>query len=76
LSRQSYSTEEAYQKSKQRDKEVYYKSTQKYPMHPWTKEEEMMVLNHDITDMELSSLICRSVGAIQTKRWELNCSIQ
>jgi hypothetical protein len=75
VSKRSYSSEEAYKKSKLRDKAVYYKGTQKYPRHPWTKEEEIMVSNHNITDMELSSLIGRSVGAIQTKRWELNSFI-
>lgn len=45
-----------------------------YPKRPWTLEEDEMVERHEIPDRELSSLIQRSVTAIQKRRHELRKS--
>lgn len=42
-----------------------------YPSHPWTAEEDALVIKHEITDSELSEKIGRSVGAIHNRRYEL-----
>lgn len=47
------------------------KTTYKYPNRRWTKEEEQLVLKHEITDFELSKQICRSMASIQNKRERL-----
>ena len=47
----------------------YYQKTQLYPgKRRWTLEEDKAVLEHSVTDTELSSIICRSVETIQVRR--------
>lgn len=48
----------------------YYRKTQgaRNSNTRWTKEEIEMILEHSITDNELSELLGRSVRAIQVKR--------
>ena len=51
-------------------KRRYYSKTQ-YARNgnvKWTEEENNLVLQHNITDTELSKLIGRSVASIQTQR--------
>lgn len=40
----------------------------RYGRKNWTKEEDIKVLEHNISDRELSKEILRSVGAIQHRR--------
>ena len=50
----------------------YYQKTQLYPeKRRWTSEEDKAVLEHSITDTELSSILGRSVHAIQVRRNKL-----
>lgn len=50
----------------------YYRKTQIYTGRPkWTPEEDKLVLEHSITDTELSNTIHRSVSAIQNRRSKL-----
>jgi len=53
-----------------RQKRRYYAKTQNAENRnqPWTIEEIDMVMEHKITDSELSAVIGRSVGAIQNMR--------
>lgn len=57
--------------SRKRYNKRYYKRTEKYKQRLWTKEEEKMVLAHEITDTELSAKIKRSVRSIQVHRSKL-----
>lgn len=50
----------------------YYRKTQIYTgRSKWTPEEDKLVLEHSITDTELSNTIHRSVSAIQNRRSKL-----
>ena len=47
----------------------YYQKTQLYSKRRlWTSKEDKAVLEHSISDTQLSTTICRSVGAIQARR--------
>ena len=50
---------------------LYYARTRKYNYSKWTKEMDKIVLEHKITDTEISKLISKSVMAIQVRRWRL-----
>lgn len=39
--------------------------------HPWTEEEDKLVLEHKMPDAELVRKIGRSISAIQKRRWKL-----
>lgn len=48
-----------------------YQQTAKYMRRIWSDEEDKLVLEHSITDRELSQKIERSVEAIQVRRTRL-----
>jgi len=48
-----------------------YEQTANYQRRPWDKQEDEKVLNHAISDRELSSQIERSVESIQIRRSRL-----
>ncbi|MCD7847957.1 MAG: hypothetical protein LUG49_08045 [Oscillospiraceae bacterium] len=52
-------------------KRYYAKTANLYSRHPWTPEEEKLVLEHSIPDSELSQKIGRSIKGIQEKRRRL-----
>ena len=56
-----------------RTRKKYYSKTAFSPAHKtrWTKNEEQLVLDHTITDNELSKILCKSVASIQMKRIRL-----
>jgi len=60
-----------WRKTVRKQKNRYYRKTTYAENHkkPWTRKEINMVMEHKITDTELSSLIGRSVGAIQKMRF-------
>jgi len=59
----------AYKERKRIERHRYYSRTaNKYPPHPWTDEEEKMVMEHTVPDSELSDKLGRSVKSIQEKR--------
>ena len=67
--REAYADMERYKKTKNAQRERYYRRTAfKYSYKYWTKEEDNLVLEHKMSDSMLSVLIERSVGAIQTRR--------
>lgn len=65
-----YKDLDKFQKTKAKQKRRYYKKTESAPKRgkPWTKEDLELVIEHKISDTELSSLIGRSVMAIQKQR--------
>lgn len=70
--KEDYRDMEKYHKACQRQHRRYYSKTSfLYPSHPWTAEEDALVIKHEITDSELSEKIGRSVGAIHNRRYEL-----
>ena len=69
--KKDYANLEKFRKTRNDQRRRYYKRTQKYEARLWTKEEDMAVLDHTITDTELSKKIRRSVGTIQTRRYYL-----
>jgi hypothetical protein len=42
-----------------------------YKIRGWTIEEDKLVMQQSMPDSELSKLIKRSLGSIQTRRWNL-----
>ena len=54
-----------------KQKKRYYAKTAIYGSRPWTFEEDKMVIEHSITDTELSKIIRHSVNAIQKRRYRL-----
>ena len=59
---------EKFRKTRNAQRKRYYAKTAKYKGRPWTAEEDKAVLAHNVTDTELSSIIERSVQAIQIRR--------
>ncbi|MDY2607231.1 MAG: hypothetical protein SOV90_04780 [Lachnospiraceae bacterium] len=57
-----------YAKTKKAYYKRYYGKTAIYKPHLWSAAEDAMVLEHSITDHELSEKIGRSVKAIQIRR--------
>lgn len=66
--KKNYRDMQLYKETTQAQNKRYYQKTAKYPKRAWTPEEEELVLEHDLTDNELSSKISRSVKAIQVRR--------
>lgn len=65
----AYRDMEKYRKACRRQNQRYYaKISFLYPPKPWTADEDVMVLEHKITDSDLSAKIERSVRAIQHRR--------
>ena len=62
---------EKYKVNRRRYNKKYYARTRKYNYIRWTKEMDNMVLEHKITDTEMSDIIDKSVMAIQVRRWRL-----
>lgn len=59
----------AYRERKRIERHRYYaRTTHKYPPHPWTDEEEKMIMEHTVPDSALSDQLGRSVKSIQEKR--------
>lgn len=54
-----------------RYKRRYYDKTAIYPPSAWTTEQDKLVLEHSMTDHELSDKIGHSVRAIQIRRHRL-----
>lgn len=73
LRKEGYKDMEKYRKTRNAQKRRYYRKTifSENSKKHYTSEELSMILEHKITDMELSKLLGRSVGSIQTKRRRL-----
>ena len=66
-----YSDMEKFKKTRNAQKQRYYSKTAIYGHSQWTSKQDKMVLEHKITDTELSVVIGHSVNAIQRRRWSL-----
>ncbi len=70
--KKNYRDMEKYRKACRRQNQRYYgKTSFLYQPRLWTAEEDTLVMEHDITDHELSEKISRSVRAIQHRRHRL-----
>lgn len=67
-----YKDKEKLRNIRQNYNKKYYGRTQKYNPRRWTYDEDEIVLAHEMTDTEISSLIKRSVQSIQGRRHILN----
>ena len=56
---------------KQKRRYLYKNGCNAYEPKPWTKEEDVLVLEHNVADSVLSKQIERSLGAIQARRHRL-----
>lgn len=66
-----YTDKEKLRKIRNAQRKRYYDKTAKYEWRKWTSKEDDEVLEHAITDTELSNKIHRSVRAIQARRYNL-----
>lgn len=59
--------------TKRRQQSRYYSKTAYAPKHHniWEAYEIQLVLDHKLPDSRLAAILGRSVGAIQTKRFEM-----
>ena len=69
--KENYSDMEKFKKTRNAQRKKYYSKTAIYGHRQWTSEQDKMVLEHKITDTELSVIISHSVGAIQNRRCNL-----
>jgi len=62
-----------YRKTRNRQRKRYYSKTQNAinSGKPWTEEDDAVVLKHEVSDTEISQLLHRSVGSIQSRRYIL-----
>lgn len=68
----TYKDMNKFRRTKYLGRKRYYAQTSfKYPRRPWSDEEDKLVVEHKITDRELSEQIERSVSAIQGRRAKL-----
>ena len=74
--RKSYADMERYRTTTLAQKLRYYGKTAGYESRSWIAEEDCLVLEHSITDTELSHKIERSVAAIQIRRCRLKKNIR
>ena len=66
-----YRDMEKYKRTCRDQKRRYYRKSAIYGNSYYTEEECQMILDHEMTDTELSKLIHHSVASIQTKRSRL-----
>lgn len=66
-----YKDMEKYRNTRNAQRKRYYDKTAKYAPNPWTVDQDKAVLEHSITDFELSTIIGHSVHAIQIRRSRL-----
>lgn len=75
IRKNSYADMNKFLKTRNLQRKRYYQKTAfKYGRRRWTQQEDDLVLKREMTDMQLSDLIHRSVGAIQSRRTMLNKS--
>lgn len=71
LRRDAYKDFDKFKETRRKQKLRYYRKSQGYEPSNWTLEHDEMVLDHAISDTELSKIIHHSVGAIQQRRCAL-----
>lgn len=67
----AYADMEKFRKTTKAQQKRYYNKTNFHCSSIWTAEQDKMVLEHLITDTELSKIIQHSVKAIQVRRCRL-----
>ena len=70
-SKSNYKDIEKFRLTRNKVKRKYYSKTAKYKRRAWTELEDVIVLEHNKTDTEISNQIQRSVCSIQTRRCRL-----
>lgn len=68
---QKYADKNLWRETCRRQKGRYYAKTAIYRKRAWTEEEDAAVMEHAVSDTQLSSLIQRSVRSIQCRRSKL-----
>ena len=63
-----YRDKERLKRTRNKQRQRYYSKTAGYEPRHWSDREEDLILNDVFTDHELSSMLGRSVGAIQKRR--------
>lgn len=71
LRAKSYKDKDKLRKTRNAQNRRYFSKTAKYKPRRWTDIEDVIVLEHKSTDMEISKQIERSVKAIQVRRVKL-----
>ena len=71
LRKEKYKDMEKLRNTRNSQRKRYYDKTATYAPIPWTLEQDKAVLEHSITDTELSKIIKHSVCAIQIRRSRL-----
>ncbi len=66
--KENYSDMEKFKRTRNAQRQRYYRKTAIYGYSQWTYEQDKMVLVHMIPDTELSVIIGHSVGAIQQRQ--------
>lgn len=66
-----YKNLDKYKETKRLQRNRYYEQFDKYPITPFTPEQDELILKHDIPDRELSAQIKQSVKRIQVRRNKL-----
>ena len=69
--KKSYKDMVRFTKTRNAQRKRYYDKTALYEPSSWTSEQDKLVLEHSLSDTELSTLIGHSVGAIQVRRCKL-----
>ncbi len=69
-SKKLYKDMDKYKEYKRRYQRKYRKEANAgvYPRRPYSFKEDMMILNHEMSDRELAEKLQRSIGAIQGRR--------
>lgn len=73
MSKETYKNLDKFYKTKRRGRKKYYDATRVNATNykePYTDEEVQMIMEHKLTDRELSEKLGRSMKAIQRKRYE------
>lgn len=78
LRKSGYKDLEKYRKTRNAQKKRYYQKTtfSENSKKHYRPDELALILEHSYTDMELSKILGRSVGSIQTKRRRLKKELQ
>ena len=66
-----YRDKDKYKKTRDAQKKRYYDKTAIYQRNSWNSQQDKLVLEHSISDTELSKIIGHSVKAIQIRRSRL-----
>lgn len=70
IRKKQYKDMEKYAETHRRQKNKYYRRTQ-CGWHPWEKWQDDIVLKHELTDHQISTLVGHSVCAVQHRRHRL-----